>query len=427
MRPFSDFSRLAVSCAGAAMLAGCAGLPTTLRPPFDGGYPERFDYAQHRLHRGAQGDKVGGDKPYQIIYNFEGSPDGASPYATLLPVRGMLYGTTSGGGKNNKGAVFVISAPGKERVLYSFRRKPDGAVPQAGLVYAGGKLYGTTALGGTNGDGTIFEVTLSGKERVLHSFTDVPDGNIPDAPLIVVNGVLYGTTLWGGSSSCSASSSYGCGTVFAVTLSGKERVLHAFEGGRDGTLPQAPLLAIGDTLYGTASGGGKSDSGVVYEISKSGAERVLYSFKGSPDGQFPLAGLIIVDGMLYGTTTGGGAHHAGSGGDGTVFRLSTTGNDERVLHTFRGGDADLPFASVVAVKGKLYGTTGFGATKGMVYEMNLDGKHPRVLHPFTGAPDGSGPNGLTFLDGALYGTTTDGGSGFQSSGTVFKITLPANP
>ena len=133
MRPFSDFSRLAVSCAGAAMLAGCAGLPTTLRPPFDGG----------------QGDKVGGDKPYQIIYNFEGSPDGASPYATLLPVRGMLYGTTSGGGKNNKGAVFVISAPGKERVLYSFRRKPDGAVPQAGLVYAGGKLYGTTALGGT--------------------------------------------------------------------------------------------------------------------------------------------------------------------------------------------------------------------------------------------------------------------------------------
>jgi uncharacterized repeat protein (TIGR03803 family) len=79
------------------------------------------------------------------------------------------------------------------------------------------------------------------------------------------------------------------------------------------------------------------------------------------------------------------------------------------------------------VKGKLYGTTGFGATKGMVYEMNLDGKHARVLHDFTGAADGSGPNGLTFLDGALYGTTTDAGSGFESSGTVFKITLPTNP
>ncbi len=403
------------------MLAGCAGLPTTLRQPFDGVYPERFDYAQHKLRRAANGEK------YQVIYNFEGSPDGASPYATLLPVRGMFYGTTSGGGKNGKGTVFVVSTSGKERVLYSFKRKPDGAVPQAGLAYAGGKLYGTTALGGTNGDGTVFEVTLSGKERVLHSFTDVPDGDIPDAPLLVANGVLYGTTLRGGSSRCSASSSYGCGTVFAVTLSGKERVLHAFEGGRDGTLPQAPLLAIDDTLYGTTSGGGKSESGVVYEISRSGAERVLYSFKGSPDGQFPLAGLITLDGMLYGTTAEGGLYHVGSGGDGTVFRVSTTGNDERVLYTFRGSDGEEPFAAVLAAKGELYGTTGFGATKGMVYEMNLDGKHARVLHRFTGAPDGSGPNGLTFLDGAVYGTTTDGGSGFESSGTVFKITLPTNP
>jgi uncharacterized repeat protein (TIGR03803 family) len=339
----------------------------------------------------------------------------------------MLYGTTSGGGRNGKGTVFVVSPSGKERVLYSFKRKPDGAVPQAGLVYSAGKLYGTTALGGTNGDGTVFEVTLSGKERVLYSFTDVPDGDIPDAPLIAANGVLYGTTLWGGSSRCSSSSSYGCGTVFTVTFSGKERVLHAFEGGRDGTLPQAPLLAIGDKLYGTTTAGGKSDSGVVYEISKSGAERIVYSFKGSPDGQAPLAGLIATGGMLYGTTSEGGTYYVGSGGNGTVFRVSTTGNAERVLYTFRGGDGETPFAGVLAVKGKLYGTTGFQATKGMVYEMNFDGKHARVLHHFAGAPDGSGPNGLTLLDGALYGTTTDGGSGFESSGTVFKITLPTNP
>ncbi len=123
--------------------------------------------------------------------------------------------------------------------------------------------------------------------------------------------------------------------------------------------------------------------------------------------------------MLYGTTSQGGTYYEGSGGDGTVFRVSTTGNDERVLYTFRGGDGETPFAGVVAVKGKLYGTTGFGATKGMVYEMNLEGERARVLHPFTGAPDGSGPNGLTFLDGALYGTTTDGGT--NGAGTVFRI------
>jgi len=332
VRLFLDFNRHAVSCAAAAILAGCAALPTATGQP--------LTLRQPPVLRQAQDERVyaQGDKTYQILYDFHSEPDGATPDGTLLRVRGMFYGATNGGGKNGKGTVFVVSASGKERVLYSFKRKPDGAAPQAGLVYLAGKLYGTTALGGTHGDGTVFEVTMSGKERVLHSFTDVPDGDIPDAPLIAANGALYGTTLWGGSASCipSASRSYGCGTVFAVTTTGKERVVHAFAGGRDGTLPQAPLLAVGDKLYGTATAGGTADFGVVYEISESGAERVLHSFKGSPDGQYPLAGLTAVDGMLYGTTSQGGVHRVRSESQGTVFRLSTAGDDERVLQLLRG-------------------------------------------------------------------------------------------
>ncbi len=425
MRLSWDFNRHAVSCAAAAMLAGCAGLPTAPGQPST----LRQAFVLRQPFDSAQGDKAWDDKAYQILYDFQSKPDGATPYATLLPVHGMFYGTTSGGGKNGKGTVFVVSASGKERVLYSFKRKPDGAGPQAGLVYFAGKLYGTTTFGGTKGDGTVFEVTLSGKERVLHSFSDVPDGNLPDAPLVAANGALYGTTLWGGSTSCipSASRSYGCGTVFAVTTSGKERVVHAFAGGRDGTQPQAPLLAIGDTLYGTATTGGMDDFGVVYEIGGSGAEWVLHSFKGSPDGQYPLAGLTAVDGMLYGTTGQGGLHRVRSESQGTVFRLSKAGNDERVLYSFYGGVAAEPFTGVVAVNDKLYGTTGPGFTKGTVYEMDLDGKRVRVLHQFAGAPDGLGPNGLALFDRALYGTTANGGSGSQSEGTVFRIALPTNP
>jgi uncharacterized repeat protein (TIGR03803 family) len=131
--------------------------------------------------------------------------------------------------------------------------------------------------------------------------------------------------------------------------------------------------------------------------------------------------------MLYGTTSQGGVHRVRSESQGTVFRLSTAGDDERVLYSFYGGVADEPFTGLLAVKGKLYGTTGPGFTKGTVYEMDLGGKHVRVLHQFAGAPDGLGPNGLTLFDRALYGTTANGGSGSQSEGTVFKITLPTNP
>jgi uncharacterized repeat protein (TIGR03803 family) len=62
--------------------------------------------------------------------------------------------------------------------------------------------------------------------------------------------VLYGTTWGGGATNC------GCGTVFAVTPSGSETVLHRFEGGKDGAFPSAGLINVGGILYGTTYAGG---------------------------------------------------------------------------------------------------------------------------------------------------------------------------
>jgi uncharacterized repeat protein (TIGR03803 family) len=101
-------------------------------------------------------------------------------------------------------------------VLYSFAGGSDGNGPHAGLVDVGGTLYGTTVWGGayatTYGEhgGTIFSVTRGGKEKILHSFGSGTDGTAPYASLIDVNGTLYGTTLAGGTS--------GNGTVFALSI-----------------------------------------------------------------------------------------------------------------------------------------------------------------------------------------------------------------
>jgi uncharacterized repeat protein (TIGR03803 family) len=361
-----------------------------------------------------------GSSDYRIVYNFKASPDGASPDATLLADKGKLYGTTSGGGKNGYGTVYEMDNSGKEHVLYGFKGAPDGAGPLGELVDVGGKFYGTTANGGANGDGTVFAVTTSGREKVLYSFKGRPDGANPYAGLAAVNDVLYGTTWGGGSDTCKPSSSgyYGCGVVFKVTLSGKERVLHRFEGvKKDGAAPFAPLLAIEGTLYGTASEGGASNAGVVYEIDTSGRERILYSFKGQPDGSYPTAGLTADRGLFFGTTQFGGTY-GGTGGWGTVFRVTETGNKERAIFSFGGSVGSLPYAGVLAVNGKLYGTTDVGLG-GTAYEMSLSG-NAHLLHHFTGPPDGDGPaGGLTYLNGSLFGTTANGGS--NRHGTVFKI------
>lgn len=107
---------------------------------------------------------------------------------------------------------------------------------------------------------------------------------------------------------------------------------------------------IGDTLYGTTYGA----DGTVFKVSLSGKEHVLYSFHGPPsDGESPAAGLTFLDGKLYGTTYAGGAH-----GFGTIFQATKFGG-EKVLYSFKGSPKDgaNPFGALTAMSHALFGTT----------------------------------------------------------------------
>ena len=364
------------------------------------------------------------DQPAPSIRIATGT-DGANPYAGLVNVDGVLYGTTFDGGKYGNGTVFAVTVTGTERVLYSFEGGADGANPQAGLVNVNGVLYGTTPFGGQYGDGTVFAVTRSGQEHVLHTFKGGADGATPYAGLVDVNGILYGTTFYGGQSNP--------GTVFAITITGQERVLHTFTGGTggpDGANPYAGLIELNGILYGTTfGGGGQYNPGTVFAITTTGKERVLYAFTGGTggaDGANPYASLINSKGILYGTTFGGGGQY----NPGTVFAITTTGK-ERVLHAFTGGaggaDGANPYAGLVDVNEILYGTTFGGGgqqNRGTIFAVTTTGKE-RVLHAFTGGSggaDGANPySGLVEMNGILYGTTF-GGGGRQNPGTVFAVT-----
>jgi uncharacterized repeat protein (TIGR03803 family) len=265
----------------------------------------------------------------QVIYSFQGDTDGQFPQGSLIAVDGALYGSTNTGGTKGHGTIFKISASGAESIIYSFKGSPDGANPEAPLTDVNGELYGTTGSGGAGcassgvpGCGTIFKVSTSGTEKVLYRFKDSPDGGGGDgagAAMIDVGGVLYGTTAGGGTG---CSSSGGCGTVFKVSTSGAESVLHSFKGGADGAQPLAGLIDVKGTLYGTTQVGGSGCAsggcGTIFAINPStGAERVVYSFAAGTDGAYPQSGLTAVNGVLYGTT-----HNGGSAGFGTVYSLS---------------------------------------------------------------------------------------------------------
>ena len=248
-----------------------------------------------------------------MLYSFKGGKDGQYPYARLLDVNGTLYGTTyQGGVYPGWGVVFKITTSGEEHVIHSFKAGNDGAHPFAGLISVKGLLYGTTYQGGTSGAGTVFRVSPSGDEKVIYSFKGGSDGQYPYARLLDLGGTLYGTTYSGGVS-------YGWGVIFKVTTSGKEDVLYRFKANADGAHPYyAGLIAQNGTLYGATYQGGVKGAGTIFSERPSGGnDHVLYSFKGGTDGQYPYAGLIALDGAVYGTTYQGGASDAG-----TIFRLS---------------------------------------------------------------------------------------------------------
>jgi uncharacterized repeat protein (TIGR03803 family) len=311
-----------------------------------------------------------------ILVSFNGA-NGDTPWAGLvIDGAGNLYGTTSLGGTNNTGTVFKISPSGTESVLHSFAvpGETDGDGPYAGLVMdSAGNLYGTTAGGGTNGTGTVFKISPSGAESVIYSFA-APGGTGPLSPyfaslLMDSAGNLYGTTASGGTNDT--------GTVFKLSASGTESVLHSFGpyNGTDGDAPDAGLIMDSDgTLYGTTNEGGTNKTGTVFKISASGAESVLYSFgvPGGLDAYSPEFESLVMDGAgnLYGTTASGGTNNTG-----TVFKISASGV-ESVLYSFgpsSGTDGDSPYAGLIMdTAGNLYGTTRVGGAfgRGTVFKLS---------------------------------------------------------
>lgn len=280
---------------------------------------------------------------FRILHSFTPNPDplgynsdGAHPYPGLILSGSTLYGTAQSGGSAGKGTVFVVSTNGTGFTnLYTFTSGSDGAYPNT-LILSANTLYGTAMQGGDLGHGTVFALKTNGTAfTTLHTFTarfhsssgdyTNSDGADPRGKLILSGNTLYGTTSGGGHS--------GKGSVFALNTDGTGFTnLHIFGPtdlfpDSDGAFPTAGLILSGNTLYGTATGGGTSGNGTVFALNTDGTGfTILHSFAATPGypfppinraGATPNGALILSSNTLYGTASEGG-----SSGYGTVFSLS---------------------------------------------------------------------------------------------------------
>jgi uncharacterized repeat protein (TIGR03803 family) len=404
---------------------------------------------------------------YTVLHNFTGGADGANSYAGLTADRaGNFYGTAASGGNMGPycgigcGTVFKLTRAGANWVLnplYAFQASEngDGSGPLARVIFGpDGALYGTTAAGGQGaGDGTVFRLTPPATacktvlcpwtETILHSFQGGNnDGSGPRYGDLAFDGAgdLYGTTIYGGPGSDGCNYFGNCGTVYEVAHQNgdwNESVIWYFaEGIILGFWPyNGVTLDSAGNVYGAVTWGGE-----IYELTPgqggSGwSATILYDFAIHQLG-CPVGGLIFDHaGNLYGTSA-----CDGSGGGGSVFELSTSGDGWTLttLYSFNySGSNEMPGPSstlTMDASGALYGNTyaegayGYGS----IFKLTpSQGSWTYTsLHDFTGGSDGGYPWGQVILDanGNVYGTTTVGGSTVgscyqnQGCGVVFEIT-----
>jgi len=284
----------------------------------------------------------------------------------------------------------------------------DGANPESSVILSSNVLYGAAGYGGSNFSGTVFRLDSNGSNFiVLHEFSagaynpglQVPtnkDGYAPEGDLVDLDGVLFGTAYYGGSG--------GVGALFKLNIDGTGFTnFHNFTASTynsvnglytnaDGASPSGGLLAVGNELYGTTFGGGTGSDGVIFAVTTSGTGFTnLHSF------------------------------------------APTTFNTNVAVYFYTNVDGAYPYDSLILVSNQLYGTAyqgGYGGA-GVVFRVNPDGSGFTNLHNFAplkfDLPDSSYSNRdggfpyapLVFYGGSLYGTTFYGG--ITGDGTIFRM------
>jgi uncharacterized repeat protein (TIGR03803 family) len=188
-----------------------------------------------------------------VLHSFS-CLDGEYPTGGLtIGANGTLYGMASYGGISNFGTVYSLDVEGSVNVLHNF-----DATPSFGAVLIErkkpGLFYGETEQGGDSDCGTVFQVDLNGNYKTLLSLS-CTDGSAPESTLFRIRTTLYGTAVIGGGTSCN--SGYGCGTVFGLDdKTGTEKMVYSFAGGSDGSYPSGNLVELNGVLYGTTQSGG---------------------------------------------------------------------------------------------------------------------------------------------------------------------------
>lgn len=368
----------------------------------------------------------------EVLHSFDGA-DGDTPKGTMTLANNLLYGFTSGGGKNNKGVIFKIDASGKDfNVIYNFEDGDNNGLGNEphhdAMLYYNNALYGVTVYGGNNNNGVIFKINPDGSGYMpLHIFKGgTDDGAQPHSGVLEINGVFYGMTAEGGNE--------GKGVIYKINPDGTDfSVLYSFHKST-GHNPHGRITlgSDGHTVFGMTKTGGPGGFGVVFGFNiLDSSYKTIHTFKkGKDDANTTEHGfLTLSNNKLFGSTHFGGEHDKG-----TIFSVNQDSSDFKIIHSFddRSGEGYSPYGSLILSDGQLYGTTQEGGEnkRGTIFRISTDGKKYETLLSYDKPTTGEYPIDNVVLNNSgteLFCYGQEGGkfaeTGKKKNGTIIKVQL----
>ncbi|MEM1219571.1 MAG: choice-of-anchor tandem repeat GloVer-containing protein, partial [Bacteroidota bacterium] len=262
------------------------------------------------------------NQTYSIIHDFDPDVSGQFPEGALaVTASGQVYGFTSTGSASALGG--IIYEYDTNTATFTILTNLGSTALFNGIstliIGSDGNLYGTSSGGGDFNNGAIYQFDLTTNTlTVLHSLDDGNDeGDDPESPLLEVgSGLFYGVADNGGANNDGVFFSYDLNTDTYTNLVN-------FQASSNGEFPRGTLLyASNQKIYGTTEEGGSDDVGTIYEFDPvTGILTSLHSFD-EDNGEEPVSGLIEVGtGLLYGVTQRGGDFN-----DGIVYEYNLNTN-----------------------------------------------------------------------------------------------------
>lgn len=290
-----------------------------------------------------------------------------------------------------------------------------------GLSIAVVLSFSLFACGG--GGTSSMPVTSTSPESILYNFGAPHSGDAygPSADLVIDStGNLYGTSFNGGANNT--------GAVFKISPTGNEAILHSFGPAgttSDGTGPLSLALDGSGNLYGTTQNGGSNGSGTVFKISSSGNETILYSFS---QGTLIYGRRLTIDsyGNLFLAIAGN--TNGGTSAFGEVLKITPSGTLSTLANFNSMGSEARPNTGVVMDgNGNLYGAAdvsnlanGYGLCGIGSVESSFKVAPSGAISPVCGPNSYSGFPALSepMIDssGNIYVTSSN------SNGAIYKIT-----